>query len=173
MICIFLGPTPANLEAGDVQTAIHSQVAPCEHSPEIQERQDGCFRLERRPETLDEIHQRIGQEIKTAPQVVADLLARNVGGLDATPQMVTTGRETKVAGTRKVVVSPDLLKDNGKPVRLADFPEGFSFGNGVTTNSMVRLRDGSVRVISWAAFPDASEATVTAKADTLRQLVEG
>lgn len=38
---------------------------------------------------------------------------------------------------------------------------------------MTAFRGGSVRVLSWVAFPDADEAAVTASYDALRQLVEG
>lgn len=172
MICIFQGPTPMNLIASDVQTAIQEQVVACEHSPDVQERQDGCYDFQTRPETLDELHARLARENNVGVPVIQDMIARNVGGLDPTPQQVVTG-ETLRPGTREVLLSPNLVKDDGSPVQLADFPDNFSFGNGVTTNSWVTLRDGSVRVLSWVVFPDASEASVRANEAALRQLVEG
>lgn len=171
MLYIFQGPTPANLIAGDVQTAVEGQVAACEHSPTVQERQDGCYDFQTRPETLDELHARLADENNVGVLIIQDMLARNVG-LDPTPQQVVIG-ETRRPGTRKVRISPKLVKDDGSPVRLADFPDNWSFGNGVTCNVTVRLRDGSARVLSWVAFPDADEAVVTASYDALRQLVEG
>lgn len=171
MLCIFQGPTPVNLIAGDVQTAVQAQVVACEHSPAVQERQDGCYDLQTRPETLDELHARLARENNVGVLVIQDMLARSVG-LDPTLQQVVNG-ETRRPGTRKVLISPNLVKDDGSPVQLADFPDNFSFGNGVTTNSWVTLRDGSMRVLSWVVFPDASEASVRANEAALRQLVEG
>ena len=172
MLCIFQGPTPMDLIAGDVQRATEAQVAACEHSHTVQERKEGCFDLRTRPETPNELHARLAEDNGVGPSVVADLLARGVGGFDPSLRPVITG-ETRRGGTRKVRISPNLVKDDGSPVRLADFPDKFAFGNGVTTNSTVRLRDGSVRVLSWVVFPDAAEAVVTAGYDALRQLVEG
>lgn len=172
MLCVFQGPTPLNLSTGDVQKAIEAQIAPCPAGPVVQERKEGCYDFQFRPETLDETHARLVRENNVGAPVIADMLARNVPGLDSAPQQVVIG-ERRRPGARKVRISPNLVKDDGSPVRLVDFPDGFSFGNSVTTNSEVRFQDGSVRVISWVVFPDAEEATVIARYDALRQLVEG
>ena len=172
MLCIFKGPTPINLIAGDIQAAVEAQIAPCEHGPTVQERQDGCYDFQTRPETLAEINARLAAENGVGAPVIADMLARNVAGLNSTPQPVKIG-ETRRAGPRRVRVSPDIVKADGSPVTLADFPDNFSFGNGVTCNSQVTLKDGSLHVLSWVVFPDAQEAAVEGNYETLRQLVEG
>ena len=172
MLYIFRGPTPLNLIAGDIQTAIHAQVAPCEHAPSVQHRQDGCYDLQFREETLTEIHNRLSKENGISVAVVQDMLTRDVAGFDATPKQVVTG-ETRRSGTHSVFISPNLVKDDGTQVTLADFPDGFGFGNGVTCNTPITFRDGSVRIVSWASFPASSEAAAAARRATLQQLVEG
>ena len=171
MLCIFNGPTPLNLTAGDIQTAIHAQVAPCEHAPSVQHRRDGCYDLQFRQETLDETHIRLSEENTVGVPVIQDMLTRNVAGFDATPKQVVIGA-TRRSGTHSVFISPNLVKDDNSAVTLADFPDGFDFGNGVTCNSPIRLRDGSMRIVSWASFPASSEEAATARRATLQQLIE-
>ena len=172
MLCVFQGPTPMNLIAGDVQSAVDAQVVACDRSPAVQERREGCFDFQMRPETLDEIHARLAFENGISVPMVAHFLSQNVGGFDPTLKQVVV-RETRRPGPRKVRISPNLVKDDGSPVRLADFPDNWSFGNGVTCNVTVRLRDGSLRVISIVVFPDADEAAVLANYAALQQLLEG
>ena len=72
MLCIFSGPTrtikqikgqkPIRLDAGECQKNIHSKVGDCEHSPAIQERKEGCFKLKLVKETLAQARKRIGEE---------------------------------------------------------------------------------------------------------------
>lgn len=153
MLCIFKGPTPSNLIAGDVQKAVEGQVCACEHDPTVQERQDVCYRLQLVTERP------AGKKIRLGDGTIGEILEEEV---------TRVAGKKRMSGTRKVLFSSAL-----SGLTLADFPKSFSFGNGVTCNSMVTLRDGTIRCLSWAVFPDTQEATVNTKFETLRQLMEG
>lgn len=153
MICIFSGPTPNNLIAGDVQKAVEAQVSLCEHDPTLQERKKGLYRLEMRTERPP------GKKLRLPDGGIAETIEDEVTAV--------VGRTRVTQSPRKVRFSPMVTN-----ISLTDFPENWSFGNGVTCNVMVPMRDGTVRCLSWAVFPDASESTVNGKFDTLRQLME-
>ncbi len=186
MICIFAGPTktiePAVVVggqtvkkvvrriAGECQSEIHLQCGDiCEHSPSICERKEGCFELDLKKETIAEAtvrirleHQR--QHLPFDPNSVTD----------SDCQTKTIGEKciAKISD-RTVMVSPALKKDDGSLVTIEDFPENFSFGNGVTCNSTVRFNDGSKRIISWCVCADENEATVMSKFNIMRKIFEG
>ena len=165
MICIFRGPPPANLTAQDIQQGIESQVALCQHDHTLQERQDVCCRATERLETSDEMYVR-----QSIEEGVTERVYRQLFPGEQPSRMVKTGetREQQV-----VRISPDVVKLDGSPVTLADFPPGFAFGNGVTSNTAVPLRNGDIIVMSWVVFDNAQEANVNASYAALRQLVEG
>ena len=54
---------------------------------------------------------------------------------------------------------------------LADFPDGWAFGNGATIAALVPLSTGP-RLLSWCVFPDALVATVNANFAALQSLME-
>ncbi|MFQ5852817.1 MAG: hypothetical protein ACE5JU_19840 [Candidatus Binatia bacterium] len=166
MLCIFKGPTPTNPAAGDVQSAVEAQVAPCEHANTVQERQDGCFDIQTRLETADEMYTRLMRQEGIGERATKVLFPN-----EQPSERVRTGETRRASQT--VEISPALVKDDGSPVTLADFPDGWSFGNGVTCNAWVRLQDGSLHCMSWAVFPDADQATIKAKLPKLWQLMEG
>ena len=176
MLCIFSGPTrtvkqipgqkPVRLIAGDCQKNIHTNVGDCEHSPAIQERKEGCFKFNLVKETLAQARKRIKGEHRKKhlpfdPATVTD----------ADCETKTVG-ETKLPA-RSVFISPALRKDDGSKVTIDDFPDSHSFGNGVTCNSTVRLKDGSKRIVSGCVFPENMEWTVRTKYNTLRKIFEG
>jgi len=176
MLCIFSGPTktvsqikgqkPIRLDAGECQKKIHSKVGVCEHSPAIQERKEGCYKLKLVKETLEQARKRISEEHRKQ-HLLCDL------------ESVTDGDcKTEIAGetklpTRSVFISPALRKDDGSRVTIDDFPDTWSFGNGVTCNSTLTLKDGSKRIMSWCAFPENMGWTVRTKYNTLRKIFEG
>lgn len=176
MLCIFRGPTPLNMTAGKIQSDISIQIGKAEHSTTFQERQDGPYDLEDRLETLDEVKVRLSSENRVGVAVIEDMLTRGIGNLDIAPQQVLTGAETKRPGLRKLMLSPNLKKANGGPITIIDFPDDFQFGNGVTCNSTVTLKDGSSHLFSWCILSPATAALVegdSLKYDALRQLMEG
>ena len=175
MLCIFLGPTktikqikgqkPIRLIAGDCQKNIHVKVGDCEHDPAIQERKKGCFKLKLVKETLEQARKRIS-EVHRKNHLPFDPASVT----DADFETKTVG-ETKLP-TRTVFISPALRKDDGSKVTIDDFPDTWSFGNGVTCNSTVTLKDGSKRIMSWCVFPENMRWTVRTKYNTLRKIFE-
>ena len=176
MLCIFSGPTRTvsqikgqklvRLDAGKCQKNIHSKVGDCEHDPAIQERKEGCFKLKFVKETLAQARKRISEEHRKQ-HLLCDL--ESVTDADCKTEIVG---ETKFP-TRTVFISPSLRKDNGTKVTIDDFPDTFSFGNGVTCNSTVTLKDKSKRIMSWCVFPENMGWTVRTKYNTLRKIFEG
>lgn len=185
MICIFAGPTktiePAVVVggqtvkkvvrriAGECQSEIHLQCGDiCEHSPTIQERKEGCFELNLKKETIAEATARIREEHRRQH------LPFDPNSVTEADCQTSTAGEKCIAkiSDRTVIVSPALKKDDGTPVSIEDFPENFTFGNGVTCNSTVRFKDGSKRIISWCVCTDESESTVGAKFNIMRKIFE-
>jgi len=74
--------------------------------------------------------------------------------------------EVRVLTSRRTRFSTNLAG-----VTLANFPAGWSFGNGITIGVMVPLDTGP-RLLSWAVFPDASEAAVNTNFAALQALME-
>ena len=167
MLCIFQGKErirDANRniisegrDAGKIQTDIHTKVGQCEHSNAVQERKEGCFNLVLKTETITEAATRIRKEhedkhfpFDSATVKSGDCQTSIVG-------------ETLSATPREVFISPLLKKDDGTPVVIADFPDGHKFGNGVTANSRVKLKDGSVRYFTWCVLPEGVVLTPAQK----------
>jgi hypothetical protein len=135
MLCIFNGPTPANLPAEDVRDAVRAQISEPDVDPTIQSMKDGNYKL-----TLES-----GDVVGAA----------------------------KIAGTQPVYISPSALKQDGSAITLADFPDNWSFGNGVSCNTQVTLQDGTIKILSWVVFPDAQEDVVRSREAALKDLFEG
>jgi hypothetical protein len=176
MLLIFQGPSPMNLIAGDLQAAIHAQIGECEHSSTVQERSDGCYALEDRLETLDEVHTRLAEENNVGVIVIQDMLARGVLGLQGQPKRILTGKVTKRSGPRQIFVSPSLKTKSGRSITIADFHKPYRFGNGVTANYRAILQDGTSLFISWCVLDGPTSVAFLAdpnKQTLLRQLMEG
>lgn len=158
MLCIFKGKkrirdkkgkvlTEGRI-AGDIQNDIHAQFGQCEHSNTIQHRKEGCFILVCHKETITEAKKRIRDEHKInhlpfdpATVVESDLQKSVVGeALSRVPHQIH--------------ISPSIKKDDGSSVTIEDFPDEFSFGNGVTANSSVTLKDGSKMCLTWCVLPE-------------------
>lgn len=77
---------------------------------------------------------------------------------------------TKENTVASVWISPNLKKADGSPVTLQDFPDGFSFGNGVTCNATVALKDGSILILSWLLTP---ADLIPGKLTAVQQIMEG
>lgn len=73
---------------------------------------------------------------------------------------------------QEVMISPACVKSDGASITIDDFPDNWSFGNGVTVGATVSIAGSEPCVLSWAIFPDANAAAVRAKYATLRQLME-
>jgi len=176
MLCVFLGPTktvkqipgqkPVRLSAGECQKNVHTRVGECEHDPRIQERKEGCFKLNLVKETLAQARKRISEDHRRK-HLLCDL--ESVTDVDC---KTTKVGETKLP-VRNVFISPALRKDDGSRVTIGDFRDNWSFGNGVTCNSTVTLKDKSKRIVSWCVFPENMGWQVRIKYNTLRKIFEG
>ena len=58
-------------------------------------------------------------------------------------------------------------------ITLDDFPDGHSFGNGITLNATVPLKDISQARISWVIFDDADAPFIRSHFAALCEVVEG
>lgn len=176
MLCIFKTPlvphpdTPgklqARVDAGACQELCHSQVAICEHDPAVRHQKEGRYLL-----ALETKRYLRGQPI-TAEQDAAlaanpDLLLFN----DIEERVEVVGQALDVT-PREVIVSPACVKSNGKKITIKDFPDNWSFGNGVTVGVSVPIKSSEPCVLSWAVFPDPSIPAVQASYDALKAIME-
>lgn len=86
--------------------------------------------------------------------------------------LLPTGAEIFDLSQREVVISPSCLKSDGTPITISDFPDNWSFGNGITVAATVPIAGSEPCVLSWAIFPDGNAAAVRAQYESLRQLME-
>lgn len=190
MLCIFktpLEPTGtiggdglakvrAKRPAGDVQLGVEAAIGKCHHGPDIQFRKEGAKRLTlataivvKRRADGSKVNDTEAASAKAQPKPFFDALY--------TEEAVTTVTgEIADAALNRVKVSPSLVKPNGSPVTLADFPENFAFGNGTTVGVKVRLKDSAEPVaLSWCLLEGPVADAVLADAgryEALRQLME-
>lgn len=163
MLCIFKANTVTNKyhpSAGETQAIIESKITPAEHSPTVQHRKEGKFKL-----SLKTIKSWQGKEL--TPQA-EQALNRNPDLallLGQPEEIITVTDEKKESG--QVILSPSL-----NPLTLADFPDGFAFGNGVTCNVKVQMKDGTEHLLSWAIFPEDEAPTVIDSYQKLRAIFE-
>lgn len=145
--------------AGELQTLIEG-IAPCEHGGLEQLRAEGHFRHQTRPETEDEMYARYAGGQGVGEDIVRALVSG--GFLTAPqPQQVYTS-EIRVTDPAQIeIITTSALGG----LSLSDFPESFSFGNGVTTGNTIKLRDGGLQTIGWIVFPDSVAATVRTRAN--------
>ena len=160
------GKMVARRHAGECQTDCHAQVAICEHDPTIRHQKEGRYllaidrkrfcrgnpltleqeqALERNPDLL------LFDKIEEHEEVIAEALDMN---------------------PREVVISPSFRKSNGRKITLADFPDNWGFGNGVTVGVTVPIRGSDPCVLSWAIFPASTEPAVQAAYGTLQRIME-
>ena len=70
------------------------------------------------------------------------------------------------------MISPSCTKSDRTPITIDDFPDNWSFGNGVSVAVLVPGVTIGEERLSWAIFPDANAAAVRANYDTLRLIME-
>lgn len=137
-------------DAGKIQTDIHAQIGQCEHDPTIQHKKEGCNVLTLKKETLVDATKRIKKEhtdkhLPFDPTTVVE-----------TDCQTSTVREKLSTNSREVFISPLLKKKDGSPVVIDDFPDNHAFGNGVTANSRVKLKDGTELYFTWCVLPEGT-----------------
>ena len=167
------GLKPVWEHAGMVQDKLRAALGPdvCEHRHGVQHRQDGVFVTPMRSETSEERYYR-----RMAANGVEDKVARQVFRYnpaidpfnDEPLQLLQSGPEVKQPQPTEYAVSEAVKAACGGQVDLTWFPAGFSFGNGVTTNSWVPLTNpvtGERKdvLLSWCVLSPAT--AVLHKAD--------
>ncbi len=181
MLYIFAGPTtvtqPAEngnkakyLDAGEAQSLIG--FGNCEHDKDCQHRKEGRFQKTFRPETVEERKVRVGSNIGRVRKAISRLAS--IVGRDVYADYPLLNIETgEVVEAQDVWISSNLKKDDGSPVTIDDFPENHSFGNGVSCNIQVRLRDGSIKLMSWCILTPLAHGNMNAaKRENIRAAME-
>ena len=74
----------------------------------------------------------------------------------------------RLQSPRELAISPRLVG-----LTLDDFPAEWSFGNGVTLNARVHLKDGEAHRLSWVVFDDLDAPFIRANFLDLCEVVEG
>lgn len=160
------GKLIAKNAAGQCQDACHDQIGDCEHDPTICHEKDGRYLL-----ALETKRYFRGQPM-TAEQDAALVRTPDlVQFSDITEQVEVVGAALDVT-PREVMISPACLKSDGQAITINDFPDGWTFGNGVTVGVTVPIRDSEPCVLSWAVFPDSGIAAVQASYEALRAIME-
>lgn len=176
------GMKPVWEHAGKVQDRLRVALGldACEHDPGVQHRQDGVFRTPMRTETAEERHYRrmrdSGVEEKVSRLVFKFNPAQDVFG-DEPMRVLPNGPSTKRVQPPEVDVSAAVQEVCGGPVDLTWFPEGFAFGNGVTTNSWVPLTNPATGerhtvLLSWCVLSTGASARYRADAGVRRAVAQ-
>lgn len=158
----------AKLAAGDVQSGIQAAIGQCVHGPDIQFRKEGCKRLQLQSRQV--LKRRADHSPVTGPdEVSARASAQSVyDALYVEETEVSVVGEAPEPTLNRIFVSPSLTKPDGSPVSLADFPDNWSFGNGVTVGVAVPLKGFPEPVIlSWCLLEATAADQVIA--DTIRR----
>ena len=178
MLCIFKGKETERNDkgtivvkgrhAGEIRDDIiaHVQLPNPETDRGVQCRKEGLGRLTYKQETSAEAIKRIGDEhtLKHLPFDPTTVTAQDL--------QETVDSERIDPAPMDVFISPNLKKADGSPVTLADFPDGFRFGNGTTANVLVPFKDLSAMYLTWCVFPVGTNLTPTHK-NALHSIVTG
>jgi len=152
-------------DAGTIQNDVHTQIGECEHNASVQHKKEGKNILILKKETIAEARTRIQNEHKEKHlpfdpvSVVEEDLKISLESESISPIL------------REVYVSPNCKKEDGSDITIDDFPDGWSFGNGVTANASVRLKNGELVYLTWCSFPEGTVLTSNQKAQ-LRSICE-
>jgi len=90
---------------------------------------------------------------------------------EITDQIEVVGEAQDVT-PREVMISPACLKSDGLAITINDFPDGWTFGNEMTVEVTVPIKNSAPCVLSWAVFPDSRVAAVQAAYEDLRAIME-
>ena len=176
MLCLFktpLDPHPeipnklvARSDAGECQGVCHSQVAICEHDPTVQHRKEGSYILAMQQQRFLD-----GKPLTTDQEAA---LIRNPD----LSEFYTIETLDVVVGSaldlnrREVMISPSCVKSDGTPITMADFPDNWTFGNGVSVAVTVPIQGSDPCILSWCSFPVAAERAVRANYAVLQAIME-
>ena len=169
---IAVGGKPVFRDAGSLQQAI-AVIGTCEQRPTVQYRKEGVHTLARRTELPAERYYRrlaqSGVQEKTARALFPFNPAADPYGDEPLASSVV-GEAPAVGPPMAVRASEKLADLAGGFVDHTWFPDGWSFGNGVTTNVWAPQPGGVPRLVSWCVLGPAAAALVAADAGARRAL---
>lgn len=161
----------AKRDAGEAQSLIEA-VCPCEHGPTFSHTREGAKRGTLQAQAV------LKWRESRSPVRVEDLPKARATANPVFDALYVEETETRVVNelpepaSDEVWVSPTLVKKDGSPVTIADFPDGWSFGNGVSCGVTVRLKDGTEVIVNWCVIPQTQRATALANLTQIREAME-
>lgn len=151
--------------SSEIQNEIQKKNKDCEHLKTIKHTKEGRELLTLKKETILEAQIRLKNK-------------HNKEHLPFDPLTVTENdlQEEVISSTlsqnpREIYISPSLIKKDGTKITIDDFKDGFSFGNGVTANSSVQLKDENNYFLTWCVFPENTKLDKK-EIDDLQFLIE-
>jgi hypothetical protein len=128
---------------------------------------NGYPTLDGKPLDALEIQTEIAAEICACED--NDICWTKLGCFEVTPAVAGETAQLLKEITDEVVISPSLIEAG---LTMLDFPDGFSFGNGVSCNSEVPMKGGAVFNLSWTVFPLSEGDHIHSTYDTLLEIME-
>ena len=136
------------ISAGLVQEAIQTQIGGCIHDPTIQETSLGRLRLAIRQETSEERLTRIQTNLINSGLKLTAEAAEAMWDINDIQQIISAKAFEEIS--RHIVIHDSIINpNNGKSLEWADIKDDFNFGNGVTCNSSITLKDDTKIPASW------------------------
>jgi len=99
----------------------------------------------------------------------SDICWTKAGCFEVTPAIAEAEAQLLKPITDEVIISPSLREAG---LTMLDFPDGFSFGNGVSCNARVPMKNGAFFDLSWVAFPQSAGDQVHLRYAALLELME-
>jgi len=156
MLLIFDGKEK---DAGEIQKLIEEQITDCEHNEEIAHEKEGLARLNLNTKKIWQ-----GKELSIEKE---NILSRN----EDLKNLFGEPKEEKTVINR-VIEDRETIISSSLNIAISDFPDGFSFGNGVTCNAQVVLNNGNVKRLSWVVFNKDKKSIVDSKYEKLKDIFE-
>ncbi len=176
------GVKPVWEHAGIIQVKLHDALGgfdTCEHGHGVQHRADGVWLTAMRQETAEQRYYRRMRENGIEEKVIRRAFPFKP---DADPfnnepvLLLAANLPVKRPQAPECYGSDALNAACGGMVDLSWFPDGFSFGNGVTTNSWVPLTNPTTGerktvLLSWCVLSPATAARHKADAGVRRAVI--
>ena len=167
MLCILKGVNPTDSTRGrnalEMQALIEAQITALEHSSAVRHTVQGLNRVTVESVYFDKAGAALSESEKSyIDSQDADL--KSVLGIRSGEQ--DTADTLDLGVTRSVNVSTSL-----SGITIDSFEDDHSFGNGVTSNSPIVLKDSSIVNLTWCVFPDGTTLT-SDQLETLRTICE-
>ncbi len=162
------GKLRAVKDANECKELVETDISPIEHSNKVRNTKSG-----RRVMTFKKVKY-IDGELASNQQLEA--LERNpdLQFFDKTKVEEREELELDTLDTSQMEVtfSDSCIKPDGTTITLDDFPDDFSFGNGITVASSVPIKGAGMMVLSWVCFNDTEKTIVKEKKIQLQNIME-